>query len=197
MNDFKFFEEWIARPRKYDLAWSIQYMKKYFADLPGSENIRIESGDESHTIAYVSPCMRPPAQGRLEEWASGRGLLFSDSFLEFHKNWDGGVVPCLHFYRLFSAEEIKGDTERRYLNVAQPPIVRFCDADNGDHFAFMLHDGKYEKVVFADREIPDDELADDEYVTDDSFVNWLKRIFDTDGWPIVQTWDDECLNWRL
>lgn len=193
MHRFQKLIDLIASPRRYRFGGHASGYQ-YLNDWPGGPAINvIREFDDTTFIAESVPSLTPAPPGRVGQVEQQLGVTFPPDLRAFYENWDGGVMMMLYEYRLLSLDELIEERDRFSEPDTPPKIIRFCDLDDGNYMAVRLghHGGD---VVYADAGTDDDELFDpqrDEYRTDDSFEAWLKRIIDTDGWPITPGGDDE------
>jgi len=194
-TDFSFFERSIRETRTYrftcpwhrdrlmaaDVRDHLQVLRRgrHYADFQGSHVVRAGCPEGVHAI---------------EERF---GVRLPREVHDFYKRWNGGLLLYREIYPVLSVQEII-ETAIDFRTVRGEPtdpsklpwhLLRFCDMSNSNYLALRSQNGRDWGVDWADVEVTDSDLILPERavnykgVMDPSFLVWLKRMNDTDGWP--------------
>ncbi len=200
MSRYDFIYDLMQNPRTYRLAGGPH---DYLMDFDsGGKRIQLSEQNDGNTVAVLAPALADATPGAIEALEQQYDIKLPDDFREFYQRWNGGMIRMLYPYRLLNLSELRQTIDRFTDEVTSPRIVRFCDLDDGNYFA-LRHLVSAWDVVYAEAGIDDKDLCEaragnDGWGTDESFEAWLRRIVDTDGWPIVPDGtDEECFDRRI
>ncbi|HUT33343.1 MAG TPA: SMI1/KNR4 family protein [Planctomycetota bacterium] len=117
---------------------------------------------------------------------------------DFYTRWNGGLLLHRELYRILPVQEIIA-TALEVRRIRREPrdrrklpwhMLRFCEVWNGDYLALRRRAPHDWEVIWADIEqtdvdllFPADPKVDANVVLDSSFLAWLRRMEETDGWP--------------
>jgi len=116
----------------------------------------------------------------------------------FYRRWNGGLLLHRELYRILPVEEVIATAIRlrrlrwEPLDPQKLPwhVLRFCEMWDGDYLALRRRAPLDWEVIWADVEAaeadllyPSDPEEDANCVLDSSFLAWLRRMEETDGWP--------------
>jgi len=117
---------------------------------------------------------------------------------DFYKRWNGGLLLRRELYRVLPVQEIIATAtefrsgRREPTGPAKLPwhMLRFCEVWDGDYLALRRRGPRRWEVIWASVEESDEEMihpqdpeVDANGVLDTSFLAWLRRVEETDGWP--------------
>jgi hypothetical protein len=191
--DFAFFERSLHQPRLYRVwsDWEREIVRR-LADLDGLD-ILAETEDE--TLIRAVNLMDPGTPEGVKPIEERFGIRLPRELHEFYRRWNGGVLVYRTLYSVLSVEDIVTTAlELRELHEVPPDLpwhaVRFCELQDSDCLALRKRQSDAWEVVWAgcdrtdlDLLRPDDPREDCNCTLDPSFLHWLRRMDETDGWP--------------
>ncbi|MBM4041712.1 MAG: SMI1/KNR4 family protein [Planctomycetes bacterium] len=117
---------------------------------------------------------------------------------DFYKRWNGGLLLRRELYRLLPVSEVIATALELRRIVKEPTdparlpwhVLRFCDLGDGWYLALRRTAPRAWQVIWTSFEdtdtdllFPKDPKEDANGVLDPSYLAWLRRMEETDGWP--------------
>jgi hypothetical protein len=191
--DFVFFERSLHQPRLYRV-WSDweREMVRRLAELDGLDILE-ETEDE--TLIRTVDLMDPGTPDGVKPIEDRFGIRLPRELHEFYRRWNGGVLVYGTIHVLLSVEGIIEAT-REMREAHEVPqnlpwhILRFCDLGDSEYIGLRRKSDEQWEAIWAGCECTDLELLHPTDPTEDrwgiiapSFLQWLRRVHETDGWP--------------
>ncbi len=121
-------------------------------------------------------------------------MSLPDEIKSLYRRWSGGALVYRQVFRLLTPREIVSVTReiRTARNEDDLPyhLIRFCDMEDSNYFALRKDPAASDQwnVIFADIGYTDADMQGDQgkgMICDASFTDWLVRLDETDGFPLV------------
>lgn len=195
-TDYSFFEQTLDQWRTYKPhigQWRELIELPYYRSRVQVIGNLIPGGDYRVRVRHLMNELNPIGVAQLNEQFN---ITLPVELDDFYRRWDGGTLFFRQFYQVLSVQQIINMT--RNIRIGQQGFqprdtpfhaLRFCHMNDEYYLALRLQKSGSWEVMNAPPGPTDAELlSDDEetrgYVTDPDFPTWLRRMCDTDGWPI-------------
>ena len=190
-TDFSFFESSLKTKRTYRTPYTANVEMLMDHDEQGVIEMVSESVEEM--VFRATHLLKPGFADGIRSVERKFEVTLPQDMHDFYRRWGSGYLVFLREYRLMPPSEIIEEvisfrTIRKERADMPKRMFRFCELEDSNFFAVRQNwsNGDWE-VIYADIGDTDQELQGeygDSCVTDASFTAWLKRMVDTDGWPI-------------
>ena len=193
-TDYSFFERALDEWRTYKprvRQWRELVQLPYFRSRV--QAIGYPGGDHRFRVRHLMDEPNPIGVAQLNEQFN---ITLAAEVDDFYRQWDGGTLFFRQIYQVLSVRQIIEITQnirigQHGLQPADTPydVLRFCHMNDEYYLALRRKPEGGWEVMFAPPGPSDaDLLTNDEetrgYVTDPGFPSWLRRMCETDGWPI-------------
>jgi len=168
---------------------------EFFKDLQtGPDQIVRIKTEGDRNFYRVSHMMRPADGTDLGLVEQEFQTSLPDDIKSFYDRWSGGALVYRQVFRLLAPGEIVGVSKKirtaRDEDDLPHHLIRFCDMDDSNYFALRKDPEAADQwnVIFADIGYTDADMQGDQgkgMITDPSFTDWLVRLDETDGFPLV------------
>jgi len=194
--DFSFFERSIRETRTYRFTRGWHRDRLMQPDV--REHLRVLGRGRYYTEVSGSHVLRLGCPEGVRAVEERFGVELPREVHDFYGRWNGGVLLYRELYSILPVAGII-HTALQFRRVRREPtspkelpwhMLRFCDLGEGNCLALRRKGRSDWEVIWADIEVSDTDLILPERaaeharaVLDPSFLAWLKRMNDTDGWP--------------
>ncbi|MBM4041715.1 MAG: SMI1/KNR4 family protein [Planctomycetes bacterium] len=195
-TDFSFFERSIREKRTY--RFTCPWHRDRLMEPDVRDHLQVLRRGRHYMEVRGSHVLRPGCPEGVRAVEERFGVKLPGEVHDFYKRWNGGFLLHRELYPILSVQEIIL-TAVDFRTVRGEPtdpsklpwhLFRFCDMSNSNYLALRRKAGRGWEVVWASVEVYDSDLIIPEYaaqhrrcVMDPSFLVWLRRMEDTDGWP--------------
>jgi hypothetical protein len=196
-NDYELFDHTLRERRRYRFVNEQgSYAMKRLRGRGVLEDVEVEMPQDGCVEVSGTHVMNPGSPIGVAAINERFNISLPEDVDRFYRKWDGGVLLFREIYPLMSVQEIV-QTTAWYLdaNPTDLPValVRFCDLGNSDYLALRLNTRQAWEVIFKANEYPDEDIIINWHehpgaFLDASFSAWLKRMIETDGWPMGGKW---------
>jgi hypothetical protein len=192
-SDFTFFEQSLRQPRVYRV-WRGREREivRLLAEMDGLD---ILEETEEETLIRTVNLTDPGTPGGVKPIEERFGIHLPRELHEFYRRWNGGVLVYGTIHFLLGVEGIiettSGIREAQQVSQELPwHILRFCDLGDGNYIGLRRKSDEQWEAIWASCEHTDPELLHPSDPVEErsgtfepSFLQWLRRVHETDGWP--------------
>ncbi len=192
-TDFGFFERSLNEKRIYRVTRDLE--RDMIRKLGTAGAVQILDDTEEHTLVRATNLMDPGSPDGVKPIEDRFGVKLAQEVDAFYRRWNGGVLIYRSVYLILDVQAII-ETAIDFRQCQGVPmdlpwhVLRFCDMGSSDHIALRRNTDADWEVIWADVEncetellYPEDPQADARGILDASFLAWLRRMDETDGWP--------------
>lgn len=192
-TDFSFFERSLTEKRIYRVTRDRE--RDLLKDLATSGDVEVLEDSEEYTDLLVANLMDPGTPEGVKPIEERFGVTLPQDVRAFYRRWNGGILIYQAVYSILDVESIIAmalEFRQCHGVPAGMPwhVLRFCDIGSSDYFALRHKTDAEWEVILADHEchemeflVPEDPKIDARRVLAGSFLGWLRRLDESDGWP--------------
>lgn len=211
-TDYSFFEQSLTQQRTYSVktGWHCdrfvldRIARIHINKLDVRAHIEVlsmveeDDDDEAREVCRVkgSHVMRVGSSDGVERIQQAFDITLPPAVDDFYRRWNGGFLLFREFYELLSVDEIIKETLSWDEMLGRPTdgpriAIPFCTVLGDCYLALRKTDeGEWEVIIFGPEEagvlLQDRHEAGPGFTKDPNFPAWLKRMCQTDGWPISE-----------
>lgn len=196
-TDYSFFEQTLEQWRTYKpriRQWRELIELPYYRSRVQVIGKLVPGGDYRFRVRHLMNEPNPIGVAQLNERLN---ITLPSELDDFYRRWEGGTLFFRQFYQVLSIRDVLQQAELQRTPddgytpsiAASSRILRFCHIHDGRYLALRHRARQTWEVMKVPPGYTDAELVVDDddvpgFVTDPNFPTWLRRMCDTDGWPI-------------